>query len=166
MHCGRRGHLCSRLHLLLGASSVVLVASVLSRPWPLSVGAPTQPPEHSAVLGVPALPLEVRPDSLSLGVLESGQSARRTVTIHNPTSHKIDVERVETSCSYVSVFQLPIAIQPCDTAELTVVFDPKDEPEFVGQLSIGLTGIGNADLPVFRERVDVDVRSPILKNVE
>ncbi len=69
------------------------------------------------------------------------------------------LERVETSCPCLEVGPLPLKIDPANTGELTVRFDPAEEPGFRGRLAIDLTGLAPDGQVAFRTRVCVEVRA-------
>jgi hypothetical protein len=83
------------------------------------------------------------------------------LTLRNVSAEAISIDRVETSCSCVSVSPLPARVEAGSERALTVAFDPAEEPDFRGGLSVDVTGHGPAGDVVFRTRVDLDIeRTP------
>ena len=147
-------------HLAYCAALLVALGFVVALLIPGSPGATrghshaTADPFNSAVSGAP---LQVSPDPVSLGSLSPGQQATGRITLRNPGQSPVIVERVETSCSCLDVGPFPIKIEPGRSANLTVRFDPADEPDFRGRLSIEVIGRGPTDLLAFRTRVGIEV---------
>jgi hypothetical protein len=52
---------------------------------------------------------------------------------------------------------LPSSFEAGAERSLTITFDPKDEPDFRGRLSIELTGFSDFGIVLFEGRVDVTV---------
>lgn len=82
----------------------------------------------------------VEPDPIAFGALKPGQHAAIKVTVRNPLSESATIQRVETSCPCIHLAPLPICIPPGQDAELTVCYDPDDEPNFRGDLSVNIKG--------------------------
>jgi len=68
------------------------------------------------------------------------------------------VAMVETSCPCLNVAEQSTNIGPGQAAELTVKFDPTDDPDFRGGLSIDVIGRDPRGGIVFRTRAQIDVR--------
>lgn len=103
------------------------------------------------------LPIEIRPDPISLGTLDPGQSAVAKFTLRNPGSHPVIVARVETSCPCLKVVDQPTSIGPGQAADLTVKFDPTNDPDFRGGLSIDVIGRDPMGRIVFQTRAKIEV---------
>jgi len=50
-------------------------------------------------------------------------------------------------------------IGPGRSADMTIRFDPAEEPDFRGRLTIGVTGLGPTGAIVFQTHVDLEVRA-------
>lgn len=119
------------------------------------------PPQFdSSAASAPSL--IVSPDPIALGTLAPGESARSTVTLRNPTSEAVSVERIETSCPCILVSPTSIVVGSGESSALTIEFDPTDEPEFRGGLSVNVVGKEATGRVALRGRVEVEVRrSPV-----
>jgi len=102
--------------------------------------------------------LEIRPDPISLGVIEAGTPGKAALTLRNPGSVPLTLERVETSCSCIRVETVPVRIDACGSVDLAVVFDPTSEPDFRGGLSVDLTGRMPGGATLFHTQVNLLVR--------
>jgi len=85
-------------------------------------------------------PLEISPDPISLGVVDTGQKARGSLTLVNHGSQPVRVERIESSCPCLAITPHLIRIGPHEKKVLTVEFDGSVEPDFHGGLAIDVTG--------------------------
>lgn len=103
-------------------------------------------------------PLEISPDPILLGTLFPGRSAIAKLTVRNSGSRPVIVESIETSCPCLNVAKQWARLGPRQTADLTVRFDPADEPDFRGCLSIDVIGREPGGEIAFRTRVEVEVR--------
>jgi Protein of unknown function (DUF1573) len=126
-----------------------------------------KPPFRSAAsvpLRSPAPPmplrsqLETSPERISLGSLSPGETKRSRFTLTNPGLESITIERVTTSCPCVEVGPVPVQIRPGKTESMEVKFDPAEEPEFRGRLSIEVSGLDPAGSIAFRTHIGIDVR--------
>jgi hypothetical protein len=115
--------------------------------WPSRSSAPhsraKRPPPSSLEPSNSArqhLPLAISPDPIELGVLQPGQSARRSLTVRNTLSEPLPLERFETSCPCTRFRGIPIYMGPNETRELEVSFDPPEDPDFQGALCVNVTG--------------------------
>ena len=81
------------------------------------------------------------------------------LTRYSRSRQPVTVVRVATSCPCLSAKQVPIRIGPAETRTLVLCFDPSDEPDFQGGLSIEVAGHDENDSTVFTTRVNVDVRA-------
>jgi hypothetical protein len=104
-------------------------------------------------------PVLLDPDPIELGDLEPGRSAEAKLSLRNRGSETVVLERIETSCPCVSVSPASLRLHPGGAAELRVHFDPTDEPEFRGGLSVTLVGWGRPGAILFRTHVNVAVMS-------
>jgi hypothetical protein len=102
--------------------------------------------------------LSVHPDPNPLGELTAGQTTRRAAMLRNQGAGPITVERVESSCPCVRVAALPLTVGAGEAAPMTVEFDPSEEPEFHGRLSVDLVGREPGGSVVFRTSVTLRVR--------
>ena len=67
------------------------------------------------------------------------------------------VVQVKTSCPCVTVSPLPTRVLPHESFGLTVTFNTAKEPDFRGNLSVGVTDLGDEERIVFRTRVKLTV---------
>jgi Protein of unknown function (DUF1573) len=105
-------------------------------------------------------PLGVKPDPVSLGRFAQGQAARCEFRVVNPGSVPVRIERARTSCTCLSVVPMPVCIGPGEERVLTAAYDPADEPEFAGRLSVEVAGIDEAGRAAFIARVEFEVTPP------
>jgi len=103
-------------------------------------------------------PLEISPDPVDLGVLPPGRSAQATISLRNPGPRPVSVERIETSCPCIRAEPASFKVGPGELAELVTRFDPSDDPDFRGGLSIEVVGRSPRDFVLFRARVDLEIR--------
>ena len=96
---------------------------------------------------------------ISLGVLAPGRSVCTSASIRNPRSVPIIVDRVETSCECVRVSPRSMHIEPGQAAELTIMFDPSEAPEFRGDLGVEVVGWNESARAAFRAVVSLEVRA-------
>lgn len=101
------------------------------------------------------------PASIALGRLAPGERAEAGWTLSNRTAAVVRLDRVESSCPCVRVEPIPTTIDPGGQANLRVVFDPAEEPDFRGGLAVDLTGRGPTGVVLFRSTVDLTVSGPI-----
>lgn len=148
----------SRRHVL----GLALASVVAGGAWPLatlvrSLARNPSSPRSADPSG--SHPLEIGPDPLSFGSLRPGISAKEEVTVRNRGMAPIDIERVETSCPCLEVAPLPLRIGPGQNGRLMMRFNPAEEPDFRGRLSVEVAGYGPNGRIAFRMRVRVEVRS-------
>jgi len=117
------------------------------------------PPLKLASSTGPRFPLEISPDPISLGILDPGRSAVAKLTLRNSGSHPVIVAWVETSCPCLSVAEQTTDIGPGQAADLTLKFDPTNDPDFRGGLSIDVIGRDPPGGIVFRTRAQIEVRA-------
>lgn len=99
------------------------------------------------------------PDPISIGTLKPGQVARVKATLRNPRTESVRLDRVETSCPCVSVESLPTTIAANGASEIEVVFNPSEEPDFRGALSVELIGKDDGAKSLFETRANLEVVS-------
>jgi len=147
--------------LALGAVQAAVVA-VITAAFHGSV-APDHTTPHDSLswAASPArqCPPEVSPSLVSLGILAPGQPAGARFLLRNPGPHTVSVERVKTSCPCLRVEAAPFIVGPGGSAELVARFDPADDPDFRGGLSIEVTGLSPAGEAEFRVQVDLEVQA-------
>jgi hypothetical protein len=119
---------------------------------------PTFDPANLARSSGRRFPLTISPDPVMLGTLNAGQHTQFELVLANSGTEPVTVARVATSCPCLSVQQVPIRIGPTETRTLVLYFDPSDEPDFRGGLSIEVVGHDENDSTVFTTRVIVEVR--------
>jgi Protein of unknown function (DUF1573) len=146
---------CSRFLLTVTTVHAAAILALLA-----ATAANRTPPPFSKLTTVAAqlFPLEVTPDPISLGTLEPGRSAVAKLTLRNSTSHPVLVSRVQTSCHCLNVAGQPTHIGSGQVADLTVKFDPTDDPDFRGGLSVDVLGHDPTGELVFQTRVRLEVR--------
>lgn len=114
----------------------------------------------NSATGEPALfPLEVSPDRVLLGALTAGQSATGKFTLLNPGSCRAAVARFETSCPCLTVAEQRITVEPGQTVDLLVKFDPTHAPDFRGGLSVSVIGRDAAGGIAFATCAVLEVRT-------
>jgi hypothetical protein len=102
-------------------------------------------------------PLESSPNPLLLGSLRPGHAASGEISLRNPAREPITIERIETSCPCLSIAPALLEIGPGRSATLIVRFNPAEDPDFRGSLSIEVTGLGTDGAVVFRTHVRLTV---------
>lgn len=100
------------------------------------------------------------PNRLDLGTIPPGSVKQVKMAVLNSGQIGIDLMRVEASCPCVHVAPLPLHIVPEAEKDISVSFDPIDEPEFRGRLVVTLRGFDSADRLVLVAEVLVEVASP------
>ena len=103
-------------------------------------------------------PLEINPDPTEMGVLKPGQQAELKIVLRNPGREPIAIRRIETSCPCVQVAPVMFRVGPGEVKSLAVRFDPSDEPDFRGELSVIVTGYDGEARVAFANRVNLEVR--------
>jgi hypothetical protein len=103
------------------------------------------------------LPIEISPDSLSLGRLAPGKSATGEIVLRSRGPEMVALERIEASCPCIEVGPLPQRIDPGQSVIVTVRFHPEEDPDFRGRLSIKLTGLSSTGRVLFNTNVRVDI---------
>jgi len=83
------------------------------------------------------------------------------VSLRNPQSEPVYLERIDTSCSCVKVTPASIQIGSGEMKNLLVRFDSSAEPNFRGGLSVEITGFGKGERVVFRSQVNLEVCSEL-----
>ena len=84
---------------------------------------------------------KIDPDPIEFGFLRPGECAGLKASITNNLDNELVVERFQTSCPCVQIRmddELPAILGPKDVRAITIEFDPKDEPDFRGGLSVQL----------------------------
>ncbi len=136
----------------LGATTSLLGSSTLPPPTI------TQARVDVSRLMFSTIPLEINPDPTELGVLKSSQQAESQVVLRNPGRGPIVIGRIETSCPCVRVAPGMFPVGPGEAKSLAVRFDPSDEPDFRGELSVIVTGYDGEARVAFANRVNLEVR--------
>jgi hypothetical protein len=103
------------------------------------------------------IPVEVSPDPVALGRIPSGTSAESSLTIYNSLPQSLCIKRIETSCPCVTVGTGSMLVASSERKVVAVRYDPSEDPDFVGDLSVDVTALGATDEVVFRVRVDLEV---------
>ncbi len=111
-----------------------------------SLGVPTsdQAPPPAAVSAVgdakQHFPFAIDPDPIFFEDLPAGKSAQAPLLVRNTQALPLTLNRIETSCSCVGAWPVPIEIGPGESKTLSVTFDSPSEPDFEGGLSVEITG--------------------------
>jgi hypothetical protein len=124
-----------------------------------SAAADTSAFEGSATVSAPTLIASLNP--ASLGVLEPGSTASARLTLRNPNDAPIAVKVIETSCPCVLVTPPVLDVNARNSADVTLTFDPSNEPDFRGGLSIDVVGKASGGAELFRTKLNLEVRAPI-----
>jgi hypothetical protein len=146
--------------LLAGAGVVAAWPTVV---MPLVRGTP---PRNLPSAERGGCPLAISPDPISLGTLDPGQSASAKLTLRNSGQCPVTVATVHTSCPCINVSGQPAYIGPGLTVSLTVEFDPAQEPDFRGGLSIDVFGRDPPGELVFQTHVRLEVRGQPAKPID
>ncbi len=151
--CGNRRLMWVALSASLGAVAVSLAM--------LGFGALT--PNYPSLLNSDssadqALPLEIDPDPLSLGELRPGVPAGAQMVLRNPSARPVSVGGIETSCPCLRVRPVSMVIPPGESTVLTVEFDPTNNPDFRGGISITVIGVSEAGEKAFQTCVNFELR--------
>src|SRR5579885_2892308 len=115
------------------------------------------PPLKSAPSAHKRFPLAISRDPIELGVMPPGQAARCLLLVRNPLPGRATIERIETSCPCIGAGGLPVQIEPSQTIELEVAFDPSEAKDFRGRLSVDLTAFLADGQVGFRTKVNLEV---------
>src|SRR5579885_3439235 len=115
------------------------------------------PPLKSAPSAHQRFPLAISRDPIELGVMPPGQAARCLLLVRNPLPGRATIERIETSCPCIGAGGLPVQIEPSQTIELEVAFDPSEAKDFRGRLSVDLTAFLADGQVGFRTKVNLEV---------
>lgn len=97
------------------------------------------------------------PSLVSLGVLRPGEPGRGTFSLRNDSKLVVIVDHVESTCPCVAISPLPIRIASKKTVNMEVLFEPQEESDFRGSLSVELSGKGSGSEILFRMRVELSV---------
>ena len=116
----------------LGAFALSSLGSSLSGQRPQS--------QKSAISTRQAFPLAIRPDPIMVGVVQSGKRAETWLSVHNTQHETVTIERIETSCPCVVMDCTSVRLGPHEATDLKVTFEPSEDPDFEGYLSIEVTG--------------------------
>ena len=104
-------------------------------------------------------PLVISPNPLLLGTLSPGHATVGKFFLHNPGRVSITIERIVTSCPCLTINPAPIEVGPGLSTALIVRFDPAEDRDFRGGLSIEVAGFETNGKVVFRTRVSLKVRA-------
>jgi len=135
-----------------------LIAALIPPPG-FSTQNQTPPPSKLASSTGRHFPLEISPDPIDLGIMRQGQSNAAKITLHNPSQQPVVVQRISTSCPCLHVVGQPLKLGPGESDTLAVGFQPSDEPDFRGRLSIEVIGRSIAGEVVLVTHVNVEVRA-------
>jgi Protein of unknown function (DUF1573) len=99
----------------------------------------------------------ISPDPIELGVIAPGQTAGHPLSVRNPLSERVVIERIETSCPCIGAQELPIPVEPNQEKELEISFDPSEARDFRGSLSVDVTAHLSDGRVAFRTKVRLKV---------
>src|SRR5208282_4496506 len=85
-------------------------------------------------------PLAISPDPIAMGTISAGRPAEAGLVVHNDQSIALNLERTVTSCPCIGVSGVPVRLGPNEAKRLNVAFDPTEDPEFRGELSVDISG--------------------------
>ena len=105
----------------------------------------------------PHFPLAISPDTVELGVVHPGEPVKASLSVRNTQDEGLTVERVETSCLCIDVGRVPVRVEPHQATGLTVTFDPSEDPDFEGRLSVQVTGYLTDGKIGFQTSVNLEV---------
>jgi len=95
-----------------------------------------------------------------LGALRPGESTEKSLSVRNTQDEAVTIERAETSCHCVNVGRVPVRLEPHETANLPVTFDPSEDPDFAGRLSVEVICYLTDGSISFQTKVNVEVGPP------
>jgi hypothetical protein len=158
--CGRRA--CSIVRSARGRASLVVGSLAAMAALPVAaVGFRTAhsipPPSNLARSAEPGFLLEVKPDPVSLGVLEPGRLTDATIRLCSRSGRSVVVERIETTCSCLTADPPPFEVKPGGTVLWSIKFDLSDDPDFLGSLAVGIVGFDATGAVAFKTQVTAAV---------
>lgn len=118
-----------------------------TRPGEVRPGSSSEPPR-----------LTSQPSPIDFGVLRPGQRASLTVTLHNRTPERVTVESLKPSCPCLKTDAGRLVVEGLGDTRLELSFDPSEEPDFRGKLSILLVGLCVDGTTCLSTNVSVEVR--------
>ena len=137
-------------------SSLLMFAGLGARTFVTRGDSLTRPPDPSKSVHQRRW-LTVHPDPIELGSLALGQRASRLVSVSNPLREPLAIERLETSCPCIRVGGVPFRLGPNEIRDLEVSFDPSEDPNFQGRLSVEVIGYRDDGRVVLQTRVNLTV---------
>jgi Protein of unknown function (DUF1573) len=105
--------------------------------------------------------LRISPDPIDLGALSPGKRVETEIALMNVQEHSVQLASIRTSCPCIRISGSPLQVAPRDSATLALVFDPTEDPDFRGSLSVEVTGLGADGDVVFRTVVKLTVKSDV-----
>ncbi len=95
---------------------------------------------------------------VELGRLEVKQTRSAILKVTNPINRSISINRFDVSCPCLRVVdRLPLSVPARASHTITLEFNPNDEPDFRGALSIALKGFDATNVEVFETTVNLEV---------
>ena len=104
--------------------------------------------------------IKIKSQEIFLGKLRPGQRVSKKMLVENLSSKAIIVARMETSCTCITITPCPARIEPHDSTEFTVEYDPFEEPDFRGRLSIEYSAKDDGGNILFLGHIGVEVAEP------
>jgi len=149
----RHPHYCGLFLTLFTIISPPLGCSKIAEPIPIQ-GTATSTTRST---GPTTNFLQLKPQPLTLGRQTRSTIGVRHFEVQNVTKETITLASISTSCSCISATNLPLKLESNQKTSLTLQFNPKDEPDFVGRLAVDLVGRRPDGSIVFRESLAVQV---------
>ena len=100
-------------------------------------------------------PIVEAPSTIALGDTEVGRILNARLELRCP--EPLTIDRVESSCPCVRVTPTVASLEPGVIATLDVAFDPSEDPDFHGSLSVRLEGYSGRRL-AFTTRAKIHVK--------
>jgi|GEM_PF-5395894 len=140
--------------------SVLPLAALVAYAFAVVTRSPANVPRASPAAELESLPVIFDPNPVELGELRPTQVGRGVASLSNPSDRLHEAAIISTSCPCLRVSHASIRVEPHSTATMDVTFDPSEEPDFRGALSIEVTGTDPNGTLVFRGKVNVQVQNP------
>jgi hypothetical protein len=100
----------------------------------------TKKSTKSSVAGSQPNSLTLNPVGINFGKLSPNTVAAKTITICNGSVERLIISHFAASCPCISIEPDSLDIAPNFAAEIVVRFDPSEEPNFRGKLTVRVEG--------------------------
>jgi len=94
----------------------------------------------------------------SLGPARIGQEIEGSLSISNPGSTPIEIDRFETTCGCIELDPSSLRLKAGQSAVVTVTIAPRDRH---GRYDVGITGRSKSNVPLFGLSITHDVLPPL-----